>query len=75
MMKILSYLISCPIFESEFPTIPVIRPRTAMFMYICTKDCNIKIVGWIEVNINYPTALSKKVHKSLQKLDIVDSLA
>jgi hypothetical protein len=24
MMKILSYLISCPTFESEFPTIPVI---------------------------------------------------
>jgi hypothetical protein len=33
MMKILSYLISCPTFESEFPTIPVICLKPFFFFF------------------------------------------
>jgi hypothetical protein len=56
-----------------------------IFIYIFTNDCKIKIVGWIEVNKNYPkhniqginitVIIATQVQKSLQKLDFSDSLA
>jgi hypothetical protein len=83
MMKILSYLTGCPIFDSAFPTIPIIRP-IPFNVYVPTP---LNVYVYMHQELQHQNCwtdgsehkLSKpfiqESPKSLQKFDFLDSLA